>query len=139
WLDNDDSSMDWNPATKRYDIHFRNAVVDKGGTLDDLVGASVPFIGDKENRFLAEVKADTFATLDATQSVSAPVTAHVLIKVVGETLFEQTWSGSAQPTEHFEIESNVQVDPLTLDSTLLGVTFPLKDLDLFNYESTEIP
>ena len=139
WLDNDDSSMDWNPATKRYDIHFRNAVVDKGGTLDDLVGASVPFIGDKENRFLAEVKADTFATLDATQSVSAPVTAHVLIKVVGETLFEQTWSGNAQPTEHFEIESNVQVDPLTLDSTLLGVTFRLKDLDLFNYESPEIP
>lgn len=139
WLDNSDSSLTFDANAHQYLIHFRNAVVDKGGTIDSLVGASIPFIGDKENRFLAEITADTTASLNPASPVSAPVKAHVLIEILGSTIFEQTWDGSAMPSDNFSIETNVQVDPVSLDSTLLGVTFRLINLQLFNYQSPKIP
>jgi subtilase family serine protease len=139
WLDNADSSLTFDAANHRYDLDFRVALIDKKGTFNDLLPFDVPLVGDKQNRVLAEAFAHTTASLNPATPISAPVQAHVLVKVVGATVFEQTWTGSAQPSSHFQISTNVQIDPQTVEATLFGVTFALIDYDLFHFETPEIP
>jgi hypothetical protein len=139
WLDNADSTITFDPNTYLYDIHFHRVMVDKEGTLDQMLNTSIPLIGDKANQLLVEVDSQTTASLDPNSPVEAPLTAHAKLELLGATTFDEQWDGSAQPTDHFSINTSVQIDPATLDATILTVTFRLTKLQLVHFASPDIP
>ena len=139
WLESDPDQISYNYDTHKYDIDFKNDVVRQEGTLDQITGTGIPFIGDKMNRFLIAIGAKGSVSLNPTQAVNLPLTAQAEIKVLGATVLDEHWDGSAQPTDHFEISTIVVIDPLTVSADQFNVTFRLVDLPLFNYESPKIP
>src|SRR5204862_2126998 len=47
--------------------------------------------------------------------------------------------GSTKPTDHLSINSNLAIDQASLEPTNLTLSFQIKNLDLFNYQSPKIP
>ena len=118
---------------------FRNALVDWGPkTISELVGGTVPFIGDKENQVLAEITAEGVAGLNPDNTVHANVAARALVRILGEDILNVVYDGSTQPTDHFVIETGLQINGETLATDWLEIGFKLVDLQLFNWESPEI-
>ncbi len=139
WLDNEDSELTFDPTTHKYNISFRNALVDWGPqTVSQLVGFTVPFIGDKENQVLAEIKAVATAGLNPNTAIVVPVTARALVRILGEDVINETWTGQAQATDHFSIATNLQINSQSLSTDWLSVSFLLEDYPLFHWESPEI-
>ncbi len=137
WLSGD-STIEYDADSRQYEIHFRNELIHYNETVDDILNLTVPFVGDKRNEFLVELRADTIATLDPTDSVTAPVTAHVLLKVLNNEIFNQTYGGSQPVTDQVAVTTNVAIHPVTLEATAFGVGVELDDLDLYEYQSPEI-
>jgi hypothetical protein len=138
WLNDGTSTIVFNYNTRRYDFHFRNTLLEKGGTIDSLVGANIPLIGGKQNLFKAEISARGSASLNPNTPISAPVTGYVLIKILGATVLEETWAGQGQINSHLMLSTNVQIDSKTVDATQLNVTFRLMNLNLFSWTSPKI-
>jgi hypothetical protein len=139
WLDNQQSELTFDMATHSYQIKFRNALLDWGPTtLDQLAYPStVPFIGGLENRVLVEIKAQGVASLDPDEPVNFPVTARALVKVLGKNIFNETFTGQTT-SNHFVLQSILQVDEGTLAADWMSVTFRLVDYPLYHWESPEI-
>ncbi len=75
WLLPENSNqITFNSATNNYDIKFRNQLINVGPkSLTDLLGVTIPFVGDLQNRFLLEMGADATASLNPNQPVDASV------------------------------------------------------------------
>jgi len=138
WLDDSESSLTFDKPNHRYVMAFRNTLIDVQGTIDSLTGASIPLIGGLDNRILAEITADGTASLNPNEAVTANVTAHGQVTILGQDIINETYSGSAQPTDHFQISALLYVTKETLEAQTLAVTFELIDLPLFDFESPEI-
>ena len=138
WLDDSESSLTFDEPNHRYVMAFRNTLIDVQGTIDSLTGVSVPFIGGLDNRILAEITADGTASLNPNEVVTASVTAHGQVTILGQDIINETYSGSVEPTDHFKISALLYVKKETLEAETLAVTFELIDLPLFNFESPEI-
>ena len=65
------------------------------------------------------------------------VTAHALLQVLGETVFDETFGGSYEVSDGIQVDSQLYIDPQTLDAHIkVGALFT--DIDLFNWQSPEI-
>ena len=142
WLEGEGSSIAFNPQINRYEIQFHNDLIDfpedpNQRTLSGLLDFDVPFVGDKQNRFLVEIESATTASLDPDELVIAPVTAHALLKILGQTVFDETY-GSQQVSNHLQVHSDLVIDSQTLDVTHVKAGAILTDLDLYSWQSPEI-
>jgi hypothetical protein len=137
------TGITFDPVTHRYQLTYHNAIVDEEGTLDDILkailnGVDIPFIGEKKNEFLIEVTASGTAGLDPNEPISMPATGHVLIQVVGVTIFDQTY-GQGDVSDHLSFDANVLVSSTTLQAQTVMLSFGLHDLSLAHFETPEIP
>jgi hypothetical protein len=139
WLSGDSSSVSFDPATHRYKLNFHADVLRYEATINQLVHAEIPFIGDKNNLVLGEVMSDGWATLNPADQVELPLKAHAQVTVLGEDVLNESWDGSANPTDHFSISTLIHLDSTSLEADQFELTFRLTDLPLFNFQSPEIP
>src|SRR5262249_46472651 len=143
WLRNDQSSITFDKASHRYQIHFHNALIDfERNTAKVLLGdgakpKDLPLVGGLDNHFLAEVTADTTASLDPADPVSAPVKTPLLLVLLDQTLLDRTYPG-AQPTTNPTVTTDVQIDPATLEAAHFDLGFLLTNLKLAHFESPKI-
>ncbi len=143
WLQGSGSGITFDAANNQYDMTFHNDLVqwpDDPGlqTINGLLGANIPFVGKKKNRFLLEVDSESVASLDPAQPVNAPVTAHLLAEVLGETVFDEVYGGEQQVNEHVTVLSDLIIDPATLDAQSVNVGALFTDYEIPAYQSPEI-
>jgi GEVED domain/CARDB len=140
-LPNDGTALSFDAATSQYDIHFRNSLVDVGPTtLDELLGASIPFVGGLENRLLVQIGADSVATLDPADPVVADIFAKVQVTILGVDIVDETFTPeNIEITDYISVGGNLVINSTTLDSDFLAITFRMEDLPLFDIQSPEIP
>ena len=142
WLLPENSNqITFNAATKKYDIKFRNQLINVGPTsLTDLFGVTIPFVGDLQNRFLLEMGADATASLNPNEPVDASVYARAQIKVLGDEILNTIYVNGIQPPSNLvTISGTIDVNSLTLDTDYLDVTFEMDELPLFSFASPKIP
>ncbi len=140
-LPNDGKAIKFDAATKQYDIKFRNQLINVGPTsLSDLLGVTIPFVGDLKNRFLLEMGADATASLNPAQAVNASVYARAQIKVLGDEILNTTYQlGLQTPSNLVSISGTIDINSVTLDADYLDVTFAMNELPLFSFTSPKIP
>ncbi|MEM7316198.1 MAG: hypothetical protein AAF497_23940, partial [Planctomycetota bacterium] len=135
----EENMLSFNRDTLEYDIRYRNALLDVGpSTLDDLLGSEIPFVGNLENQLLAEVGANTSANLNPDEEVFADIYAHAKVVILGETVFEETYTPDIQINDYMSIGGTLVVNSNSLDSDFLAITFSIDDLPLFDFQSPEI-
>lgn len=132
------TSVTWDPNAEQYDLSFQHDFVDYHQTVSQILGFSVPVVGDKDNEFLVGVSAMGTAGLDPTAPVSLPLTGHILLKALDTTFFDQTFNGNAQPTDHLKIHAELTADSHTLDATAAAISVQLQNQPLLNLETPEI-
>ncbi len=133
------TSVTWDPANRVYDLGFVDNLLDYHKTVSNILGVSVPVVGDEDNEFSVGLAATGTATLNPATPVSLPLTGHVTIKALDDTLYDQTFNGSSQPTDHLSLHTTVTVNPRTLDASAAAVSLQLQNLTLLDVESPEIP
>src|SRR5262249_10301254 len=82
------NSIKFDAQNIQYDLTFDDKLVDEHATLNQLTGGSLPLVGDLDNEFLAEVKVTATAPLDPNAVIQADATAHALVEVLGQSLFD---------------------------------------------------
>ena len=132
------TSISWDPNAQVYDLGFDQKFIDYHHTVSDIIGVNLPLVGDKDNEFLVELSANGTADLNPTDAVSLPLTGHILLKALDNTIYDQTFDGSTQPTDHLTISTTLTVDPRTLDTTAAAVSVQLQNLNLLHFETPEI-
>src|SRR5262249_40695710 len=141
------NSIKFDAQNFQYDLTFDDKLVDEHKTVNDIFTQpmqpppNIPLVGDLDNEFLAEVKVTATAPLAPSAVIQADATAHALVEVLGQSLFDHTYdlTGSQQVTDHVNVVTHLQIDGLTLQPSIFTLGFQLKDLPLFHYESPEIP
>lgn len=132
------TSISWDPNANVYDLGLDQKFIDYHHTVSDIISVDLPLVGDKDNEFLVELSANGTADLNPTDAVSLPLTGHILLKALDNTIYDQTFDGSTQPTDHLTISTTLTVDPHTLDTTAAAVSVQLRNLNLLHFETPEI-
>jgi hypothetical protein len=144
------TNIDYDDTKHTYTLTLDRALVAYGDpndptqpiTVAQLTGFDMPGIGDLKNQFLIAVNSTVTADLNpgnGNQTLPpVPLAAHVKLTALSQDLFDQTFDGSAQPTDHLTVSTNLKVDQLTLQPTALDLTFRLTDLSLFHYQTPKI-
>ena len=129
------TSIAWDPAAKRYNIAFVHNFVDYDKTLSQILGLSVPLVGDKHNQFLVGVSAMGTASLDPSVAVSLPLTGRILLKALDSSIYDKSFTGSAQVSDHLTVKTTLAIDSHSLNATAAAVSFQLTNLNLFHYQT----
>ena len=129
------TSIDWDPAAKKYNLAFVHNFVDYDKTLSQILGLNLPLVGDKHNQFLIGASAMGTASLDPKAAVSMPLTGRILLKALDSSLYDKSFNGSAQASDHLTVKTTLAIDSRTLNPTAAAVSFQLTNLNLFHYRT----
>lgn len=132
------TSLTFDKQTNAYKIQFENRLVDYNKTLNQMLGMTVPFVGNKENQFLVSVSTAASVSLDPTQDIFVPISAQAKLKILGNTVFDHTYDGNTPVTDHLALLANLDIDPRTVEATAFFVSFRMEDLPVLDYNSPEI-
>ena len=132
------TSITFDPQAKKYDLAFVHDVVNEQETLSQLFGFDVPVVGDKNNQFLVHVEAKGTASLDPTQTVSLPLTGHILLEALGQSLYDESFDGSSKLTDHLTFTTRLDIDRHSLDPTAASASLQLQNLQLLHFVSPSI-
>jgi hypothetical protein len=132
------SGITFDFASHRYQLRYHNALVDLKGTLNQLLQTSIPLVGGNNNEFLIEVTATGTAGLDPNEPINLAATGHVLLDVIGESIFDHTY-GAGQVADHLSFDATLQVNSHSLRAETVTLSFGISGLDLANIQTPEIP
>jgi hypothetical protein len=143
WLDNDTSSLTYDHANYRYNLSFRNSLINVDGSLEELfaehnIGTQddIFLIGDLQNIILAEVMAKGTVPLDPSNDVSTAVSAHLQLQLFGAEILNETYYGADPPSYNSSKEvfvtTSLNVDGLTLKNEEIHVDAIGISFELFN-------
>jgi len=143
WLDNDTSSLTYDHVNRRYNLSFRNSLINVQGSLEEIfakhnVGTQgdIYLIGDLENIILAEVMAKGTVPLDPSNDVSTAISAHLQLQLFGGEILNETYYGADPPSYNSSkevfITTSLNVDGLTLENEELHVDAIGISFELFN-------
>jgi hypothetical protein len=133
------TSVTWNPDSFRYDLNWRNDLINFDRTTSQIVGFTLPIIGDKKNKFLVSASAQGSASLNPADPITLPIKAKLNLTAVDYTIFDKTWEGSTSIGDHLTLYTSVAVSPRTLDPTAAAVSFQLRDYPIFDIRTPKIP
>ncbi|MFI5377950.1 MAG: CARDB domain-containing protein [Tepidisphaerales bacterium] len=128
----------FDPAIPGYDLSMQQNVIDYHKTVNQILNANLPVVGDKDNEFLVALSAQGTASMDPTAAVSLPLSARIMIKAVDNTFFDQTFNGSTQPTSQLSVHTTLSVDSHSVDVTAASISVQLQNLSLLNLQTPEI-
>lgn len=132
------SQLKFNSSKNAYEISFNNDLVNYEKTLNQIMPFDVPFIGNKKNQFLVSIGTEAEVTLDPSATIFVPIEANAKLKVLGYTVFDETFDGADPITDHFGLVANLNIDPQTVEATAAHVGLRISELPLVDYESPEI-
>lgn len=132
------TSITFDPAAKKYNLSFTHDVVNEQETLSQLLGFDLPVVGDKNNQFLVHIEAKGTASLNPTQAISLPLTGHILLDALGQSLYDESFNGTDPLTDHLTFSTRLDIDSHTMDVTAASASLQLKNLQLLHFRTPQI-
>jgi hypothetical protein len=138
------TSITWDDASHSYQLGLHKQFISfKKDVSQILTGQDnqIPLIGSAQNDFIVQMDADKSMGLDPTVDALAPVNGLIDLTVLGDNLFNYQINGSTNITDDKNIYIYVSLDiqGSDLSANVLKVDFEFQNLQLFNYQTPEIP
>jgi hypothetical protein len=142
WLSGQDSTITWDDTTHLYNLGFHEAFIDYDKDVSQILtgqDGTIPLIGSAKNQFIVRMDSVSTAGLDPSAPVVAPLTGQITLTVLDQNLFNETFNGQDQLTQNISIFVSLGIHGDDLEAHILKVSFQFHNLQLFHYETPEIP
>jgi hypothetical protein len=126
-------------ATRTFNIAYDNDIVSYDKSISQILGSSIPLIGDKRQKFILHIGARGTATLNPATPISLPLGADINLTAFDTELYKANWTGSSRITDNFMVGTTLDVSGRTLDVTAAAASFQLRNLQLLNVRTPKIP
>jgi CSLREA domain-containing protein len=133
------SLVTFNKFNNKYVMHLEREVLNYNRTTNQLFNTSgIPFVGNLNNRILVEIQAQAQASLDPTIPVTVNSSTHAQVKVLGQTVFNETYGSSTPNTSQVQVLTDIDILPSTLEATNFTIGLKIVNVAVLNYKSPEI-
>ncbi len=125
-------------STRQFKYEFKNNIITINPTVSELLGFSVPFIGDKKNELLVAVSGVGTSGLNPNIDIPLPLTGHIKLVAVDKEMYKKDVPGNYQ-NGALSFTSQVTLSGRSLVPGSASATMVLKDLQLLNINTPQVP
>lgn len=131
-------TITFNRSTRTFKYDFRQSILTLNRTLSELLSFNVPFIGDKKNQLLLAIEGTGTSTLNPNLDIPLALKGIVKVVAVDKEVVNKTYPGNYN-SGAVSFTTQVTLNGKSLVPGSASATFQLKNMELLNLKSPEIP